>query len=287
MRFQEPAQAAPVVADKPNYYRPPPQPPNLSGSPLSIPRSTMGNQASTSSVSSTQMAPNASYIATHTGPYTQPNFPRPMPSMAVESNSPSNFGSVYPLYYGSHIQNVDPQFGFQSPQNSNPRNVIIGTPVGWRAQPPCFSSTRNLLPGKSEETAADKHGPVNSVDCRGKATEMDCDLSLRLGPSQQGTSVGKGLGRMTSDGGSSSHQVTSTSAEPCARNLEFCYPRHGGNDISESSSKRLEQEGQLVDRNATLRKRKAPDHPESEDGRAWLPGLQPNQFHGQYRWSGL
>ncbi|XP_021741755.1 uncharacterized protein LOC110707970 [Chenopodium quinoa] len=286
-RFQESAQEAPAIPDETNYPRPPPQPPNLVGSQLSISRSTMGNQASTSSLSSSQMAPNTSYIATHPNPYSQSSFPRPMPSVASEPNSLLNFGSIYPLYYGSNFQNVDPQIGFRSPQSSNSRNVIVGTPVGWHGtQPPCFTSTRNLVPGGSVETAADKHGQENSVDNRGKAAEMDCDLSLRLGPSCPGPSVEKGLGHLTSDGGSSSHRVISKYSEPCSKNLEFCFfPRQSGNDLSESLDNRPEQEGQVLERNAILRKRKAPDHIELDDERAqWLPEFQPNQFHGQYRW---
>lgn len=246
----------------------------------------MGNQASTSSLSSSQMAPNTSYIATHPNPYSQPNFRRPMPSVAIESNSSLNFGSVYPLYYGSNIQNADPQFGFRSPQSSNPGNVIIGRPVGWHGmQPPCFSSTRNLLPGGNAKIAADKHVQEKLVDSRGKAAEMDCDLSLRLGPSNTGTSVDY----VTNGGGSSTQKEISKYSEPCAKNLELCFfPRHSGNDPSESGDNRVGQEGQALDRNAILRKRNAPDHLELEDGRAqWLPELQPNQFHGQYRWPGL
>ncbi|XP_056693100.1 uncharacterized protein [Spinacia oleracea] len=284
-RFQEPAPAATAVPDETNYHRPTPQPPNLSGSPLIFSRSTMGNQASTSSLSSSQMAPNTSYIATHPNPYSQPNFRRPMPSVAIESNSSLNFGSVYPLYYGSNIQNADPQFGFRSPQSSNPGNVIIGRPVGWHGmQPPCFSSTRNLLPGGNAKIAADKHVQEKLVDSRGKAAEMDCDLSLRLGPSNTGTSVDY----VTNGGGSSTQKEISKYSEPCAKNLELCFfPRHSGNDPSESGDNRVGQEGQALDRNAILRKRNAPDHLELEDGRAqWLPELQPNQFHGQYRWPG-
>lgn len=277
----EPAQVAPAVPDETKYSRPPPQPPNS--------RSIMGNQASTSSHSSSQMATNTSYVATQPNPYSQPNFPRPLSSVATESNSLFNYSSIYPLYYGSQVQNVDPQFGFQSSQNSNHRNVIIGTPVGWHGmQPHCLYSTRNLLPGENAETAAVKHGQGKSVDNCGKAAELECDLSLRLGPSYPGTSVEKGLGHPTCGGGSSSHRETTKCSEPCAKNLEYCFfPRHSGNNPSESCNNRLEQEGQVLDRNAILRKRKAPDHVEVEDGCAqWLPELQFNQFHGQYRWPG-
>ncbi|KMT02823.1 hypothetical protein BVRB_8g194060 [Beta vulgaris subsp. vulgaris] len=287
-RFQEPSPAAPAVPDGPNYHQPPSQPPNLSGSPLSISRSAMGNQASTSPLSSSQMVPNTSYIATRTSPYSQPNFPRPMHSAPVESNSLLNFGSIYPLYYGSQFQNPEPQFGFCSPQNSNPRNVIVGTPVGWHGtQPPCFASTRNLLPNENVETAADKYRRVNLVANHGKAAEIDCDLSLRLGPSEQGISVEKGLGHLTSDGGSSSQQENSKYSLG-AKNPEFCFfPRHSGNDPSEPCDNRQEQDNQVLDRHAILRKRKAPDDLELEAGGSqWLPAPQPSQFHVQYRWPG-
>ncbi|CAO2822658.1 unnamed protein product [Amaranthus hypochondriacus] len=264
-RFQEPAQAAPAVPDSTNYHRPPPQPPNLSGSPLSISRSTMGTQPSASSLSSSQMVSKPSYIATQTGPYSQLNFPRHMPSSVTESNSLLKYGSVYPLYYGSQIQNVEPHFGYRTPQNSNPTNVIVGTPVRWHGAQPPFSSTKNLLPGENVNSTAGNLGQVTSVDSHGKAAETDCDLSLRLGPpSNRGTSVEKGFRHLNTESGSSSHQETNKYSEHCVRNTEFCFfPSHSRNEPSEFSDNRLEQEGWILDSNVNFKKRKASDHSES------------------------
>ena len=221
-------------------------------------------QPSASSLSTSQMVSKPSYIATQTGPYSQPNIPSHMPSSATESNSLLNYGSVYPLYYGSQIQNVKPHVRYRTPQNSNPMNVIVGTPVGWHgAQPPCFSSTKNLLPGENVNSTAGKLGQVASVDSHGKAAETDCDLSLRLGPSNRGTSVEKGFRHLNTEGGSSSHQETNKYSEHCVRNTEFCFfLSHSRNDPSELSDNRLEQEGWILDSNATLKKRKASDHSE-------------------------
>ncbi|XP_057537374.1 uncharacterized protein LOC130815056 [Amaranthus tricolor] len=281
-RLQEHSQAAaPAFPDNTNYHRSPPQPPNHSGSPLNLSRSTMGSQATTSSISGSQMVSSPSYIATQTGPYPQPKIPGPRPSLVMESNSLLNFGSVNTLYYGSQIQNVEPHFGYRPPQKSNQVSVIFGTPVGWqRAQPTCITETRNLLLDENVDSTAEKNGQVTCVVSREMADETDCDLSLRLGPSDPGTSVGRGFGCLSTDDGSSSYVQCSS------KNTEICFfPSHIGNGPSDCSDHRLEQKSRVLDINAALRKRKAPDQSELEDGNVqWLREFQPNSFHGQYRW---
>lgn len=290
-RFQETAQAASAVPDKTNHHRPPPQPPIPSGNQVSIPRSAANAQLTGSiALSNSPMAPSTSYIATPSGSHIRPNFHQPMGPMGLESNNLLNYGPVYPLYYGYHFQNTQPQFGFRSPQSPNMNNVIVGTPVGWpAAQPSHFASTRNLLPDESAKVAAEVN-QVSPADIHGKVVENDCDLSLRLGPSDPSTSVvEKGLAYVTENGGSSSQQENSKCPEGCARNREFSFfPRHNANDPSKSWNDGLRQEFDVQGSNVTSRKRKAPEHLESENGCIqWLPQLRPNQFGGHIRWRGL
>ncbi|XP_074273998.1 uncharacterized protein LOC141597432 [Silene latifolia] len=276
-KFQKTAQAPLMVPDKTNNHGPFSQPPTPSSNQFSTPRSGMANQASTFTHSSSQTVPQ----------YPQ-TFPRPIPSVATESKPSLNLGPVYPVYYSSHFPNVESQLSFHPSQNSFSDNIIIGRPVGWpRAHPTSFSSTNHFpLPSTSEGSNAHRNKQVRPFDSHGKPVEMDCDLSLRLGPSDHCASVERQFGHMNNDGGSSSHQDATKYAEPLARNRELpLFPRHTASGPSESCDNRLEQE--LFDRDTTLRKRKAGDYPElGNDEAQRLPKLQPNQFDGQSKWPG-
>jgi len=290
-RFQETAQAASGIPDKASRHRPHPQTPMPSYDQLGIPRSAAtAHPTGSIPLSNSPMAPNTSYIATPSGSHMRPNFHRPMAPMALESNNLLNYGSVYPLYYGCHFQNMEPQFGFHSSQSPNLNNVIVGTPVGWPvAQPSHFASTRNLLPDESAKIAAEVK-QASPADVHGEAAENDCDLSLRLGPLDPSTSVvEKGLAYVTEDGGSSSQQKSSKCPEGCAGNREFSFfPRHNANDPSKSCNDGLRQEFEGRGSNVTSKKRKAQEHLESDDGCIqWLPQRQHNQFGGQTRRRGL
>ncbi|KAL9224444.1 hypothetical protein vseg_000473 [Gypsophila vaccaria] len=282
-RFQETAQASPVVSDKINNHGPFSQPPAPSGNQLNVPRSAMANQASSFALSSSQMSPTTSYTAAqpvHQYQHQQ-SFPRPRPSVATEYTSSLNLGSVYPLYHSSRFPNEESQLRFHSAQNSYSNNIIIGRPVGWpRAHPTSLS--------ENVGSAVDRNAQVRPHDSHGKTIELDCDLSLRLGPSDHCASVERRLAHVNDDGGSSSHQEANKYAEPLSKNVELSlFPRHVAGDSSQCGYNRLEQEELLDNNNTNLRKRKAGEYHELEHGSAPRPPmLQHNQFDSRTRWPG-
>ncbi|KAK9715186.1 hypothetical protein RND81_06G148400 [Saponaria officinalis] len=282
-RFQETPQASPMVSDKINSHGPFSQPPAPSGNQLSIPRPGMVNQASSFALSSSQMSPTTSYTATQTVHHQYPlSFPRPMPCVATEYKSSLNLGSVHPLYHSSGFPNEESQLRFHSAQNSYSNSIIIGRPVGWpRAHPAFFPENVRSAADKNEQV-------VRTLDSHGKAIEMDCDLSLRLGPSDYCANVDRHLARVNDDDGSSSHHEANKYVE-----LSL-FPRHIASDSHESGYNRPEQEeldnnnsNNNNNNNTSLRKRKAGDYQEIEQGSAQrLPNLRHNQFDGETRWPG-
>ncbi|GAB2300313.1 hypothetical protein Dimus_034349 [Dionaea muscipula] len=206
-------------------------------------------------------------------------------SAPFESTTSMKFGSVYPLYYhgAAHFRPLEPQICFPLRQNSNSNsnsnshsnsnlnNVFIGTPVGW---PPTatemahLGTTRNLFPG----------------DDRVNASEIDCDLSLRLGPSSGTRCL---LAREIGDGGASScNEGNKFLQSSSPRNREFCFfPQRNANDPSESCCPgKVATEGEVRDI-AALRKRKAPI--DDDLCTRWQPDPRSNQFPpGGIRWRG-
>ncbi|GAB4828264.1 hypothetical protein Ancab_035176 [Ancistrocladus abbreviatus] len=281
-RVQEPPRiaAAAAVSDNINNERPAPQPSSPSGNQSSIPRPIMANQANSASKSDSRTNQN---IATHSVPLVYPNLLHgvvtPVP---VESNMAMKMGTVYPLYYGTHFRTVEPQFGLQLRQNTNPSNVIIGMPIGWSAADPAhFGNTRNLFPGESGGSAADKLRQENVLDTCEKASEINCDLSLRLGP----LSESKGIVCENIDVGPSSCQEGSKCSELSSQNHEFCFFQgENANDPRESCSSKHCAESEVQDMTATLGKRKMPPLHDAVNCIHGQLDLQPNKFAGQIRW---
>ncbi|KAK9706189.1 hypothetical protein RND81_07G109900 [Saponaria officinalis] len=265
--FQEPAQASPIISDIVNNHEPFPQAPTLSSNQLSTTRSEMANQASSSSICSSQTGPVVEYIANQTSPqyHYHQSFPRPMPSVVTNTKSSLNLGSIYPLYHGSYFP-----FRLHSAQISNVDKIIIGRPIGWppRARPTCLSSMRNVLTDESIRVAGYKTDQVNPIVGHGNSIATGCDLSLRLGPSDCSISSGRHLSRVSNAGGSSSHQEMNKYAKPCA------------SDPSKSCANMMEQE---VFEKKINSKRKAGDHHRLGDRNTqWLSNLY-NQFDGRSR----
>ncbi|XP_074281104.1 uncharacterized protein LOC141606033 [Silene latifolia] len=264
--LQETAQVSPTVPNKTNDHISFLQPQSAPGYQLSRPRSTTLHQASSFAISSTQIAPQTS------PQYHHQSFPLPLPSVATDSMSSLNIGSIYPLYYNSHFSNNETRVQFNSVQYPYCNNIILGRPVGWpgtRAQSahPTFFSTamRDPLPTDSGVIKADKNDQViRPFDSHAKTVETNCDLSLRLGPIDCCVSPKRYLDRANNDGGSSSHP------DLLPRNLELSF---------------FPRPKEVIDNNKALRKRKAEDYHELGDERdQWLPKLEDNQFDGRYRW---
>ncbi|KAH9613123.1 hypothetical protein KSS87_013672 [Heliosperma pusillum] len=266
-RFQETAQVSPMVPTKTNNYAPFFSLQSASGYQLSRPRSTTSNQRSSFALSVTQMAPQ-------TSPQYQQPFAPPMPSVATDSTLSLNIGSVYPLYYSSDLPNSESRVRFNSVQNSYSNNIIIGRPVGWpgtRAQsshPACFSTMRDPLARESGVIEAYKEQVVRPFDSHEHAVEINCDLSLRLGPIGGCVSPKGYLDRVNNNGDSSSHP------DLFPRNLELSFFPRPKQEVIDNNDK-------------ALRKRKAEAYHELGDERdQWLPKLEDNQFDGRHRWRG-
>ncbi|KAL9242448.1 hypothetical protein vseg_016441 [Gypsophila vaccaria] len=254
--LQEPAQTSPMISDTvDNNHGPFPQALTPLGNQLSTPRSAMAQQPSTFSLSS-QMGPNAKYIANQTSPQNQQSFPQLIPSVVTNTKPYLNLSSIYPLYYSSYFPSVEYPHRLHSSQISNANKIIIGRPIGWpRGCPTCFSSKRNVLIDESIGVAGIKTDHVSPAVSHGKAVgKMDCDLSLRLGPSDCSINSDRHL------------------TKPCAKNLELSFfPKDDAGDPSTSCGNRMQQE--VLEKNINL-KRKAGDYHELGDTKAqWLLNL--------------
>ncbi|GAB4832846.1 hypothetical protein Ancab_006861 [Ancistrocladus abbreviatus] len=278
--------AAPAVSDSSNNERPAPQPSNTSSNQSSMLRPIIANQVNAAYKSDSHMTLNTNQIASHNVPIIRPNVLHGVAtSVPVESNMAIKMGSVYPLYYGTHFQTVEPQFGLHFQQNANPSNVIIGMPIGRSAAKPAhFRNMRNLFPGEDVENAAGKLRQENLREASGKASEIDCDLSLRLGR------LGdlKDVTCETRDAGASSCQECSKVSEPSSQNHEFCF--FLGKNASYppvSCYSKQHVEGEVEDITKTLGKRKVPPLHDTVDCVHGQQDLQSDKLTGLIRWPGL
>ncbi|GMH20555.1 hypothetical protein Nepgr_022396 [Nepenthes gracilis] len=282
------ASAAPTVQDKINNGRPTFQPSKPSGCHSSIQRPSLANQASSSS------KPDSHRTAQNTNPIPPQNVPilhknslqSLLTSAPFVKNSDMKFGSFYALPFGTHFQTVDPCFSFQMQQNLSSGNVIVGTPIGWSpAEAARIDTTRNLFPGESVRNAANKLMLANREDSSEKASEMGCDLSLRMGPFTDS----KHFARETKDGDPSSCQEGSRFPGSSSQNQAFCFfPRNNAYHPSDPCPSKRAAEGEVQDVNAALRKRKAPILDDDEGSAInWQPKPLSDGFPSRIRSPGL
>ncbi|GMH04539.1 hypothetical protein Nepgr_006379 [Nepenthes gracilis] len=272
------APAASNVLDKINIERPTFRPSNPFGSQSGIPKPKMANQANSASKSDSLMNHSTIPMATNNVSILHPNLLHSfITSCPLESNIAMKFGSVYPLYYGTHFRNVEPRFGLN--------NVIVGTPIGWSPTDPAFcGATMDLFHSERIGNAADKLSQENSRESHEKASETDCDLSLRLGT----ISNSKSLVREIRDGGSSSCQEGSKFSEWSSRNREFCFfPSVNTNDSSEPCPSKQVAAGKVQNLATTLGKRKALLHDDEGGDVHWKQEPLSNQFPSRIIWPGL
>ncbi|GAB2289194.1 hypothetical protein Dimus_023497 [Dionaea muscipula] len=286
---------APVVSERINNQRPTPtpHPSHPSCHQTSMPKPAVANHhPNHASGSDSHIPPNFDSVSAHNVPILRPNvLPGIVTSIPFDSSTAMRLGSVYPLYYGAHFRPLDPHphphphphFGFQLRlQNSNSDNVFIGMPIGWSpaAEPAHFvGTTRNLFPCDNVANAADKLRQENTQDDDDddvKASEIDCDLSLRLGLISEPKFVAREIG---DDGGASRCNFLESSSQ----NQEFCFfPRGNADDPSESYAGKLSAEGEVQGIAASLGKRKVPICQDDDLCARWQ-----NQFSSRNRWPGL
>ncbi|CAI9758946.1 unnamed protein product [Fraxinus pennsylvanica] len=132
----------------------------------------------------------------------------------ADSNTLSNFGSVYPLYYGTMFQPEVSSPVFLEPHKSNP--VIVD---------------KYVTNGSSQ---------ANSRDYNWMEPQMGCDLSLRLGLfSESSLSTGKGSDYGTHSG----RRVSQDGDKPRDKEFPF-FPLESSNDLSRLHSSRWNSEGE-------------------------------------------
>ncbi|MBA0597447.1 hypothetical protein Gorai_007251, partial [Gossypium raimondii] len=189
--------------------------------------------------------------------------------MRMETNSPSNSGQVYPLYYGIHYQNAESQTGSPVQENLVSDTIIVGRPIGSSVLEPAeMGSLQNFFSSSNVDIGGKRIGLQDIRHTDEKLLGKECDLSLRLGlfsdPCMQvekkslceTTDVGPSN---TQDGGKLSDVFQQKSKE-----IPF-FPERTVNDHFESFSRKcfMENEGHNV--GAATRKRKATFGGNSED----------------------
>lgn len=251
-------------------------------------------------MNSTRLGSESCSLVTHDNNFTTPHFFssesfRPSgtnQSFPMETCPSLNFGCVYPLFYGTSLQNRKPQLSPPIPQESNCNTVVGGIPcVQSSVEPAEMGILENLF---SCDQAVDASNRTTQADCKDaseKPCETECDLSLRLGLlSAAGVSAENGWVHEVEDVDSSSSREGSKFSDLSPRmEKEFCFfPKDNVDDPLESCSSKWSSEGEGLNVEATIRKRKAPISYFAEDGHSCLrPEFQFNQLLARIKKPGL
>lgn len=262
-RVHEPASASARMFDKTTYeQRPRLSPPFQSGNQLNFGRSTTMNSARLVSDSNCHVNRNTDPTTPRNYPFALENIPAGCNQLlTMESNIPLNFGTVYPLYYGTHFQTGESQLGSRIPEERDSNTIYVGKPITKSTVEPAeMGVLRNLLSCKNAENASNRFTQVDVLDAQEKPQERECDLSLRLGQfAHSCMSVEKSSACETEDVGSSSSQEGGKFSDSSPQtNKEFCFLPRPGYDPFESDSRKWNSGGEGQDLEATMRKRKAP-----------------------------
>lgn len=293
-RAQEPTTAPPRVFDNTANERCTQLPLCQPGNQLTFARPTTANSYLLVPESDRHVTQNHNPNPPRSFPFLYENLPpRIAQPVAMESNTPLNLGSVYPLYYGTHYHSEESSTGLRTSENENASNTIfVGTPVGTSILKHSKQGVlQNLFSSGSGECALNRFTQADIRDACVKATETECDLSLQLGLSTGlFTSMGKNAASETIDVGSCS----SDEGEKCSylspqKGKEICFfPRKAGFDPSDSCSSERNSKGGGLDMESTARKRKVPFSKGVEDGQfCGQPELPSNQFTARTKWPGL
>lgn len=286
-RTQEPTSVSPRGLDNAVSERCPQLPPPSVGNQLTFGRLNM-DSTHLASDSDRHVTQNNSLATTRNFHFPYENIPLGgNQSMTVETNTPLNFGSVYPLYYGTHFQNEESHLGFQMPETANANSVFVGTPVGTSIAEPSEMGIilQNLFSSDGTENVLNKNAQENFRGTCGKEPVAECDLSLKLGLfSDPCMRKEKFSAPDTEDVGSSSSQEgAKVSGLSPGKSKGFCFfPSETANSPFGSCSNKWNSgdEGQNMD--ATVRKRKAPFNNDLEGGQFFLPPeIRSDHFTGR------
>nr|XP_023872146.1 uncharacterized protein LOC111984759 [Quercus suber]XP_023872148.1 uncharacterized protein LOC111984759 [Quercus suber] len=273
----------PSAPARTTYEHRPQLSPVHSGNQLNLARATSINSARFVSESNSHVIPNANLTAPRTYPFSLESVPAGRNQlMTMESNTPLNLGTVYPLYYGTHYQTRESQLGSRVPEEPHSNTIYVGTPIRTSTSEPAeIGVLQNLFACKNSENTSRGF----AQDTQEKPRERECDLSLRLGLSSHSCmNIEKSLACETEDVGSTGSQDGGKVGDLSPQTKEFCFfPRQAANDPFESSSREWNSKGEGQNSEATMRKRKAPD-----DGQfCWQMELPSDRFTGHIEGRGL
>ncbi|GKV00705.1 hypothetical protein SLEP1_g13349 [Rubroshorea leprosula] len=282
-RAQEPARLAPSVLDRSAEEGCHRYPSVHSANQLNIARGATNTIPFVQS--SCPVAENSDSTAPHNNPFLYESSPtRQKQLMRMDVNTPVNLGTLYPVYYGAHLQPSESQTGSHIEENVNSNTIIVGTPIGKSiAEPSDMGALRSIFSSTGVDVSCKKVGNVDVRDIREKSTGTQCDLSLRLGLfSDPSVRPGKISICETEDLGPSSSQEGAKYSDVFQqKNKELCFfPAKTANDPIGSSSRKLLLEGQNL--GATMRKRKAPSGDSLDDGQFFTQFEPPsNQYNSR------
>lgn len=221
-----------------------------------------------------------SNCATNKFPFSYENFPPSSHNqcLSLETYPPSRLYSVYPLYYGNHLQREDSQFGLEISPKLNP-NATESAETGMVQN--LFSCN---VDASNKITQADFNNHPES------SPEIGCDLSLRLGPLPVPCIIVE----------NSWHQEVEDVGSSCSRegskfhdrlpqmDKKFSFlPRRNADDPLDSCSSKWSSEFENLNIQPTMRKRKAFDgHPAEDRQFCWQPRPPCNNFTGRMRNAG-
>ncbi|KAL8129597.1 hypothetical protein V2J09_018752 [Rumex salicifolius] len=209
---------------------------------FSITRLPVGSQPNAAPILDNRTTWNVAHNPVNNISSYSPNMERNiLPTCATDTNQLRKAGSVYPLYYGADCQNLNSRTGIHLPQNQNIGNVIIGRPIGWpSAQPAHHCSTRDLFPTTGGGSGSSNPRLGSQIDSARVASAVDCDLSLRLGPTLDLLPCVERQIRCDYEAGSSGRcQEDDRDTRSSTQNQEICFfPRQTPNYPLEPCSSR-------------------------------------------------
>ncbi|CAN6540789.1 unnamed protein product [Malus baccata var. baccata] len=283
-RAQEPAPKPARVLDKATDERHPQISPHHSSNQLNFAKASNVNSALLVPESYSRMSQSTNLASPRNYPFSLENVPAGHNQLATMSTyNPSNSGSVYPLYYGTHHQPEEFQVGPQVPESTYSRTIHVGTPIVTSVMEP---TKPNLFSSQGAENVSHRFTEV--MDTQEKPREIECDLSLTLGPVVHPCTRRSLASGMEDIGSSNSQDGGKLNDFSPLRSKEICFfPTKTAYDRFESTSSMWNSESGRSSE-ATVRKRKAPFSSNEEDRQyCWQPDVVPNRFTGRTTGPGL
>ncbi|XVE71190.1 hypothetical protein DITRI_Ditri10aG0130800 [Diplodiscus trichospermus] len=188
---------------------------------------------------------------------------------------PTNLHSVYPLYYGDHLKFEEVQHGFG----------IFPKSISNMVEPAKMDLIHNL--GSSDVDSSNK---MNQTDVRNTSNnphEIACDLSLRLGPlSTPNLGVRNSQPHEIEESGSCCLEWNKFSGLPPIDESLSSFPRRKIEDLLNSSSNEWSVEGERMNIDATMRKRKTVYGPSMDQQYCLPPNLPYSHLTGRVKSAG-